>query len=217
MHKFKNSFTLSSLILGVLSLVATLFVFSHLPEQIPTHWNTAGQIDSYGSRYFALFTAILPILLLGLFLVLPKIDPKKDAYSKHAKAYYVCMLLITLFMIVIHWATVFVALGFNLSISMIVPAGVGILFIILGNYMPQIRPNYTFGIKVPWALNNPDNWRATHRFGGYCFILGGILMLLEAFINSELMSTLMSVGLMICIFAPMIYSYIYYTKHEGKK
>lgn len=216
MKKIKNPLILCCIILGLCSLIATFFVLPQLPAQIPIHWNVAGEIDNYGSRNFALFTGVLPLLLLVLFVILPKIDPRKDSYRKHERAYTIFILLITVFMIMIHWATVLVALGHNISISMVVPISTGVLFIVIGNYMPQIRPNYTFGIRVPWALNNEDNWRATHRVGSYCFILAGLIMILEGLLSNVISSYIASGALLICIFAPMIYSYIYFKNQEGK-
>ena len=40
--------------------------------------------------------------------------------------------------------------------------------------MPRIGQNYTMGVKTPWALNDPENWRRTQRCGGKCFVLMGI-------------------------------------------
>ncbi|MGL4736917.1 MAG: SdpI family protein, partial [Cellulosilyticaceae bacterium] len=215
MKKNHNPLLLVCVVLSLISLVATFFVLPNLPAQIPIHWNAAGEIDSYGSRNYALLTGALPLFMLLLLVVIPKIDPKKASYEKHAKAYHLVTLLITIFMMLIHWVTVLVSIGYNLSVGMIVPVAVGVLFIIIGNYMPQIRPNYTFGIRIPWALNNEDNWRATHRFGGYAFALAGVFMILDGLFSHVIIGYLSTAGIFICIFAPMIYSYIYYRNHEG--
>jgi uncharacterized membrane protein len=59
--------------------------------------------------------------------------------------------------------------------------GMGILFIIIGNYLPKIKQNYFVGIKIPWTLTSVDNWDKTHKFGGKCFMICGLVILLEAF------------------------------------
>lgn len=216
MKKNNNPLIIVTAILSVISLIATLVILPTLPMEIPIHWNMAGEIDNYGSRNMALLTASLPLILLLFFIIIPKVDPKKESYLKHGKAYHLLTGFVLIFLIMLHWATMLVALGYNLSIGMIVPVAVGLLLIVIGNYLPQIRPNYTFGIRIPWALNNKDNWRATHRFGSYAFILAGIFMIIEGVSSHIIVGYISTAGLLICIFAPMIYSYIYYRKHESK-
>ena len=79
--------TLALLALSILSLIGQLLVLPYLPDTVPTHWNAAGEIDGYGSKYTNLFLAALPLLMLGLFALTPRIDPRKESYEKHRKAY----------------------------------------------------------------------------------------------------------------------------------
>ena len=50
--------------------------------------------------------------------------------------------------------------------------------------MPHIEPNYTFGVRIPWTLNDSDNWRRTHRFAGPVFVIMGVVTLVSAFLAS---------------------------------
>ena len=68
-------------------------------------------------------------------------------------------------------------------IGILVCGGIGVLFIILGNFMPQIKQNYTFGCRTPWALNDEHNWQRTQRMGGYTFVIMGISLLVIAFLG----------------------------------
>lgn len=120
-----------------------------------------------------------------------------------------------LLFIILHWVSLYVALGYNLPIQKVVPISIGMLFIVIGNYMPQIRPNYTYGIKLPWTLADENNWRATHRIGGYCYIASGILFLLTGFASSLLISACLLVAF-IFLFIPMLYSYLYFKRHISK-
>lgn len=212
-----NTWILSSLVLTIISVIGTIFIYSKLPLQIPTHFGISGQPDAWSDKPFIFFTALLPVALIGLLYITPKIDPKRSSYAKHAKAYNILILAITLFLIGIHWLTIFFALGYNLSIDKFIMIGLGILFIILGNYMPQVRSNYTFGVKTPWALADENNWRATQRFGGYMFIVMGICSLLLIFVPAQIAFILLMIVIFGGTISCFLYSYFYFKKHGNWK
>ncbi len=68
-------------------------------------------------------------------------------------------------------------LGYEMPISTVVPVFVGLLFLILGNYLPKIRQNRTMGIKLPWTLQSEENWNRTHRLSGFLWVLCGLVMI----------------------------------------
>ena len=216
MTKTKNPIIKSIIILSILSIIGTLCLYSQLPAQVPIHFDYTGVPDNYGPRSFVFFTALLPLIMLVFLKVLPKMDPKGDSYLKHGKAYNILIIFLMIFLIALHWVTIGIALGIELSINKIVPFGIGILFIVIGNYMPQIKQNYTFGIKLPWTYNDEGNWRATHRVGGYSYVASGILFIIATFVPNVLIPflTFLSFG---CLAIPMVYSYVYFRKNMGKK
>ena len=113
--------------------------------------------------------------------------------------------------------TVFLtAMGADVDVSVICFVLIGILFIVLGNYMPKLQQNYTVGIKIPWTLNSAENWNRTHRLGGKLFIIGGILMILGGFSGSLLgeEGTLILIfgSIILCAIVPCIYSFWLFRK-----
>ena len=78
---------------------------------------------------------------------------------------------------------------------------------ICGNYLPKCKRNYTLGIKLPWTLDNEDNWNKTHRFAGFVWVLGGILFTISAFFSFAYAMIGIVVLLMVL---PPIYSYLTY-------
>lgn len=169
------------LVLCLANFAAHLFFYPSLPETVPIHWGFDGQADGWGPKSTILILCALPLGILLLLAVVPRIDPRAQNYEKFGKIYRGFVIGITLFLCGMTWLselTVFQVLpGSNNLVSLLVCGGLGILFIALGNYMPRIRQNYTFGCKTPWALNDEHNWNRTQRMGGIVFIAIGVALL----------------------------------------
>ena len=167
--------------LCLVSLIAHLALFPALPEVVPTHFGVSGEVDGWSDKRMALLLDALPLVFLGLFWLVPRIDPKGEAYAKSGRVYQGFVTLFTLFMIAMTWTTEAAALGWlpsERAVGLAVPVLVGVMLLALGNYLPRVRQNYTFGIKTPWALEDAENWRRTQRFGGVCglaFIAEGVM------------------------------------------
>jgi uncharacterized membrane protein len=183
-------------------------MYDKMPDRMPIHWDIKGNPDNYGTKAFA--TIGLPLMMAGLNLITHfalNSDPKRANSSVVLKA--IGKLTIPFLTVTLVPITIFAGLGYDLPIEKIVPAFVGILFIIVGNYLPKSKQNYTVGIKLPWTLNNETNWNKTHRLAGYLWIVGGVMM----FVNSFLQIFWMPVFIIIMsclVFIPVIYSYILY-------
>ena len=169
---------LNPVLLGIifLSLVVGAAVYRHLPEQVPMHWNVYGEIDGYGGRFTGAFA--IPLLTLVSYIAMvfaPRIDPKKKNYAKFTGAYNAFMTAFVLFMLALYATVLLATFGYPLDIGRITQMGVGLLFIVMGNYLTRVRHNYFFGIKTPWTLADETVWRKTHRFGGSLFVVAGLL------------------------------------------
>lgn len=200
------------IILGVLSLIGTLIIYSKLPDKIPGHFNFQGEVDRYDSKNMAFFTGALPLGIYFLMKFLPTIDPKRKSYDKHKKAYGIFQFILTIFFIIFHWMIILFSLGYNINISIMVRISIGALFIILGNYMGQIRHNYFLGIKTPWTLANEIVWRKTHRVGGIAFIIAGLVIGISSFIYGTIAKIALIIAMLVAVVFPFIYSYIIFKK-----
>ncbi|NCB30050.1 MAG: DUF1648 domain-containing protein, partial [Clostridia bacterium] len=72
--------------LCLLPLFAALLLWDRMPDQVPMHWNAAGEIDGYGSKPLDLLG--LPCMMAGLNLFLHFMldkDPKTDNMSRALK------------------------------------------------------------------------------------------------------------------------------------
>ncbi len=204
--------TVFLLALSILSFLGHLFIFSRMPDTVPIHWALNGEPNGYANKLATLFLALLPLLMLGLFKVVPKIDPRGKNYQKHEKAYDVFCLCLVLLLIAVNWISNGAILGYPVSISRLVPAGVGILLIAVGNYMPQLRTNYTMGIKNPWTLESEWVWKKTHAMGGMIFCLMGIVMALNGIFQTVLMSRIALGTVLGGVLFLELYSYLLYRK-----
>lgn len=204
------------LLISILSLAGTAAVYSRLPANIPSHWDIQGNIDNYMPRQNAFFLALLPLGVYLLTIILPKIDPRRSAFAKHGKGYSIMMLVTFLFLTGIYWVSILVALGYSIDVSFVVKLSMGVLFAVMGNYMSQIRFNYTYGIRTPWTLASKEVWTRTHRVGGYAFVLCGILIIPLAFVKGTFASWLSFALILGAAFFGTLYSYLVYRKLAGK-
>lgn len=202
------------LVLCVLSVAGTALIYSRLPEKIPMHWGIEGQIDRYGGRGEIFLTAGVSFLFYGLMLVIPRIDPRRDNYKKHMKAFSLIIAALVLFMIALHWMMVAVALGADINVQTAICLAMAVLFAVIGNVLPQARHNYTFGIRTPWTLADEEVWRKTHRVGGYVFWLMAAALAAAAFIPSVIAFILAIGGIVAGVVFLVVYSYILFEHKE---
>lgn len=204
--KFKKESVISVIISILLFAFVNLLFYKKMPETLPTHWGFNNKIDGYSSKFTTLITTPLLLIFLNIFSCFmldndPKNKDKNNFVITIGKATIPLVMLIT-FVI-----SVFYGLGKKINVMVIISIFVGFLLILIGNYLPKTKRNYTVGIKLPWTLNSDENWNKTHRLAGYFFILGGIVFLLTPFIGNEylIFLTFMIIGII-----PAIYSFYLY-------
>lgn len=201
---------LLNLTLLTLPFLMIAFFWGQMPETIPIHWNASGEADDFGSRWHLFLMPFINIAVFLLFLVIPKIDPKKK-FDQFGKTYQILMnILITLFFLIFCVILLTVLGMIDNSTKWILYLLVG-LFLLMGNYLGKIRPNYFLGIRTPWALENEEVWIKTHRFGGRVWVISSLVMLLLSFfVPSTSFVGLFTIYVGIIAFVPIIYSYLRY-------
>lgn len=207
--KHKSLILLSSLII-LIPMVIGLLLWNRLPDPLPIHWNAAGEIDGYGSRGMAVF--FLPLFLLGMHwfcILMTSLDPKSADIG--GKALLLVMWMMPVLALVDTSFVYAAALGYSISINTIMPLLMGAMFLVIGNFLPKCKRNYTIGIKVPWTLDNDENWRATHRFAGKIWVGGGALIMATSFFGSFVFFMVVTFAMAL---VPIAYSYLYYRKHK---
>ena len=204
------------LLILLLPFALLLLFWDQIPETVATHWNARGKADDWSEKGFGLF--MLPLINLGSYLLLvfvPYIDPKKktDNQQKALRAFRIIIpvLLTALFLfMLLQW------LGYDFNISNAVYLGMSLLFLVMGNYIQAVKPNYFIGIRTPWTLENETIWRKTHRLGGKTWVVGALIMLvLWFFVPSSAYAIVFFVGVLILAFIPIGYSFYLYMKGSG--
>ncbi|WP_297992234.1 SdpI family protein [Anoxybacillus sp.] len=193
------------IILIVCSYVLSLLAIPYLPNEVAIHWNAAGEPDDFMNKWWG--ALLFPLFLTGitfLLIYLPKFDPRKENYKKFENVYHIFLHVFVIFFVILHVVTLAYNVGFSVQVDIVVPIGVGVLFIVLGNYMPKIKPNYFIGIRTPWTLDNEAVWQKTHRVGGKVFVMMGVLVMLTVFVESVWRFVL----LLIIVFGGTIYLFI---------
>ncbi len=201
---------ISSVII-LLPVVAGLFIWNYMPEQIATHWGVDGKANGWSGRSFAVFgTPLIMLATHWICIFFTARDPKNKEQS--SKVFNMVLWILPVTSLIVCGFNYAIVLGNDINIGMIERVPLGIMFVILGNYMPKCRQNSTIGIKVTWALRNEENWNKTHRFTGKLWVIGGLLILATLFISVENFMYVVFLIVLVMSFAPMIYSYIYYRK-----
>ena len=208
--KNKWKLLVSSLVI-LLPIVFGLLYWNHLPQEMSTHWGLDGNADGWTNKAFAVF--LLPVILLAVHLLCvflsAKIPGSKDQNPKLLGIVLWTIPITSLFTNGIVYA---VAFGIDIQPTFLVNLLLGILFIAIGNYLPKCKRSPAIGIKIKWALQNEENWYATHRFGGKVYVAGGFFLLACMFLPTPAALWVSGAALMALIALPVIYSYWYHKK-----
>jgi len=178
--KNKGKLILSSLAILLPTLIGFL-LWDQLPAQMATHWGFSGEANGWSGR---LFTVVgLPLIFLAvhwLCILITVADP--SSRQQHPKAFQLVIWIMPVVNIMSMGFTYFIALGHAFSAMTLLNLTLGLMFVIIGNFMPKFKQNNTTGIKIIWTLTSEANWNATHRFAGKLWVAAGLVLLLCSFL-----------------------------------
>ena len=209
---------MKSYLVSIISILIAVIIgaaaLPSLPEQIVSHWGPNGDPDGYTTKFIGAF--LIPFIMACLLLlkaVLPKIDPKRNNFEKFKKPYTIVTEILTVFLLLIHVSIILFNLGYQVDMEFIVVLGIGVLFVVLGNYLPKVKHNYSMGVRTAWTLSSETVWAKTHRLAGKVFVVSGLFMAAMAFTDVSLLVAILSpLALMLVVITMM--SYVYYKKEQ---
>ena len=210
----KKTIILTALI-TLLPILMGLILWNQLPDRIATHFGFNGEPDGWSSKPFAVFG--LPAILTALHLICvlgTSADPRKQNISD--KMFQLVLWICPIISFLTNGSVYLIALGKDINIGLICMIMVGVRFIIVGNYLPKCRQNYTMGIKLPWTLADEDNWNKTHRMAGWLWMAEGVIFLVMAFMGKINFGVFIST-IIITTLVPTIYSFLLYCKKNKEE
>lgn len=208
----KKALILSSMVC-LIPVLAGIILYAKLPDTIATHWDSTGAVNGTSSKFVGII--VFPGILLAVNLLMQPIMRMDPKYANMGEKMKLCVQWIfPVVSIVCSGTTLSHALGIDIPVQMIAPMLCGLIFIVVGNYLPKTQQSYTLGIKLPWTLHSEDNWNKTHRMAGYVWVICGFCMIIASLLPYRRITFPTIVACMVLI--PTVYSYLYYRKkNEG--
>ena len=196
----------------IMMFAASIYFYPQLPDKIPTHWNFKGEIDGYSGKVTGTFLMpVMNIIMYGLFIFMPAIDPKKENYKLFESTYIYFRYLFHIFFLGIHGLIIAAALGYNVDTGRLVTLAVSLLLMLMGNVMGRLKHNYFVGIKTPWTLADEEVWRKTHRLGAILWTAGGLMGVIMSLLRQSMGWVFIAV-IAVMTFIPIVYSYLIFSK-----
>ena len=174
-------------VLMFLPLLLTVIVLPFLPEKIPAHYNFAGEIDRWGSKFETLIFPAVTFAMGFFMLWMAKISAKQEEGGKNnEKIVFYTGMGISLWFTAMHCFSIYKAFSAAGSMSYAHEADInqlicvlfGISMVIMGNFMPKLRNNSIIGLRTSWSTKNDITWKKCQLFGGISFMICGALMII---------------------------------------
>lgn len=225
-------------IISFIALAGTAIVLQFMPDQVPMHYDAVGNIDRWGSKYENL---IFPVIILAMSLfwtlfiryyekkALRAVDEKESAGARsNAKVLGIVGLCMAAMFTVMQGFILYGAYNeavsgatkWSVDIGKVSVILMGIIFIILGNFMTKTRINSTVGFRVSWSMYNDNTWRKSNRFGAYAIMLAGVITIIMAVIlKNSFGAAMAAVGTVILAsVVTLVYAHkVYVQEIESKK
>lgn len=218
--------------ISFISLIGTVIVIQFMPESVPMHYDAAGNIDRWGSKYENLIFPML-ILAMSFFWILimryfekkalNSTDEKERASAKsNAKVLGIVGLCMAAMFTVMQAFMLYGAYSeavsgaaqWTVDIGKVSVILMGIIFIVLGNYMTKTRINSIVGFRVSWSMYNDNTWRKSNRFGAYAIMVAGVVtIIITVILNNSFGAAMSAVGAVIlAAVATLVYTHKVYVQ-----
>ncbi len=201
-------------ILVLMAFAVGIYLYPSLPDPMPTHWNSAGDIDRYGSKPFTVFLMPAIGLMIWILMVFVKrFSPKGFKVESFAGTVNVIQVILIGFNTAIGIIWLLIANNPEMQIGIAIGVAIGVLSMALGNYMGRVRKNFFIGIRTPWTLASDEVWIRTHRLAAWLLMISGCVAVAGSIGGMPLIvsTALITSALMI----PAIYSFFAYRNLEG--
>jgi len=192
--------------------VASLLAAPDLPQEVVTHWNAAGEPNGYAPRWVAM--SLLPAIgaaLLGLFAVIPRIDPLGENIREFRAVYEWLAVGTVALLSYVHGVMLLVNVGVEASVFQLVAPAVAALYVAVGFVLGRAEQNWFVGIRTPWTLSDEQVWDRTHSRAAPLFKVSGLLAL-GALVVPEYATAFLVGPVAVVALVTTVYSYVAYRR-----
>jgi immunity protein, SdpI family len=207
-----------ALVLIAISIIAAFYFYSILPQTVPSHFGSGGVPNAYSSKLSLILIGTgIPIITYFLITFAPFIDPLKKRFETNFDIFLLIRDIIigfAVFMMIL----LFISAKEGIFRTDLYGIGFGLLFILLGNYLPKLPRNFFIGIRSPWTLASEVVWYRTHRISGGLFVIAGLLLIILTLFKLNLGISILIIVAPLVLYTAFIYPYLLYRKlqKEGK-
>lgn len=202
---------LTSLVLVALAFVLTLAFYGQLPESVPTHWNARGEANGFTPKPWGPF--VLPLVMTAVYAIralVPRVSPRGYDVETFRGVFETLLVAILAFLLLVHVLTLLTGAGMDVPMARAIYAGLGLLFVVMGNVMGKVRKNFFVGIRTPWTLANDEVWLLTHRLAGKLFVGSGIVLFVAGLVGAG--TPVVLIAVVVTGVVPIAYSYVVYRR-----
>ena len=198
----------------VLSILAAAFFYPQLPPVVASHWDAAGNVNGYMAKGWAV--AMFPIILaflVALFLIIPRIDPRRENIAKFRNYFDYLIVAISLFVYYLFVLMMLWNLGSPFDITAALIPVFALLWWLVGMILPHTESNWFIGIRTPWTISSESVWKRTHEVGGRWFKISAIISLFGVIIPT-LAIWFIIVPILATAIGVVVYSYVLYEREK---
>lgn len=209
---FQKSGFLLLAVIFLASLGLAAWAYPQLPETIATHWDIAGEPNGFSSRRWGLaFGPLSLLVILVLYVVIPRLDPLRGNIEKFGRAYEVFFAALGVFLVYVYFLSLWYNLGHIFNVGTALIPALAALFFIVGGMLKEAKRNWFVGIRTPWTMSSDIVWEKTHKLGSILFKLLALAILLTVFFPAYSFWVIIAgaVGIAVLLLA---YSYVEYRK-----
>ena len=198
--------------IAILNLIAIVLATLGLPDIVPLHISLDGTVNLYGSKWAIPLIGLIPISLVILF------DYFGDYFAKSIENKEIMDKLIPIlafFFMFIPWILVIMGYANSISLNRLViifiSALLGVIFIIIGYLMLNVKQNNFMGFRNKWTLTNEIVWRKTNKLASYLLLIGGSFILVSSIAtlitnNTAYVFVSLMIGILLIAIVPTVYS-----------
>ena len=218
--KYLRGLILSSLLI-LSPMIFGLIIWNKIPDIVPIHFNPNGNVDGFGSKAIIVF--LMPIIMIvtqWLLFFISSFDKRSNEQSKKIFKMVLWIIpIVTFYVCGLMYSIIF---GAKVNFALLTGTFMGLLLIIVGNYLPKCKTNSVVGIRTRSTFSSEENWNKTHRLAGKFGVFGGIILILASVACISLppeisLFAVMTPILLISVISPIIYSHTLFIKQLKNK